>query len=176
MTDEKHPTWILPLADHEAKLVLTPCPGTKGVKLDASLGQLKDQHGVKAVVSSTTTAEMEKLGVSGMKDECEKHGLVWLHCPINDDGAPKEDFAAAWPSASQQVHQIIKDGGNVALHCKGGNGRTGLLASHILLEMGVPVTTVEKSIKALRPGALTNPEHRAYVSGIASGLNLGTLA
>lgn len=36
-----HPTWQLDL--DSGALVLTPCPGTKGVELKASLEQLKEQ-------------------------------------------------------------------------------------------------------------------------------------
>lgn len=38
-----HPTWELPVADSQASLVLTPCPGTKGTPLSESIAQLKAQ-------------------------------------------------------------------------------------------------------------------------------------
>ncbi len=44
-----HPTWQLDL--EAGALVLTPCPGTKGVELQASLEQLKAQ-GVEAIVTA----------------------------------------------------------------------------------------------------------------------------
>lgn len=46
-----HPTWELPVADNQASLVLTPCPGTKGTPLPESIAQLKAQ-GVSAVVTA----------------------------------------------------------------------------------------------------------------------------
>jgi len=46
----EHPVWFLPVDKAKGQLVLTPCPGTKGVSLDASLQQLK-QQGVKAIVT-----------------------------------------------------------------------------------------------------------------------------
>lgn len=32
-----YPTWELPVADNQASLVLTPCPGTKGTPLPESI-------------------------------------------------------------------------------------------------------------------------------------------
>lgn len=50
-----HPTWQLEL--ESGALVLTPCPGTKDVALQASLEQLKSQ-GVQAVVTALDNAEL----------------------------------------------------------------------------------------------------------------------
>ena len=50
-----HPTWQLDL--ETGALVLTPCPGTKGVELQASLEQLKAQ-GVEAIWFSLNDGAM----------------------------------------------------------------------------------------------------------------------
>lgn len=66
-----HPTWELPVADNQASLVLTPCPGTKGTPLPESIAQLKAQ-GVSAVVTALSHEEMEQHGVGELPAEVEK--------------------------------------------------------------------------------------------------------
>ena len=60
-----HPTWQLDL--EQGALVLTPCPGTKGVDLEASLVQLKEQ-GVEAIVTALDNTELENKGVAQLGD------------------------------------------------------------------------------------------------------------
>lgn len=99
-----HPTWELPVADNQASLVLTPCPGTKGTPLPESIAQLKAQ-GVSAVVTALSHEEMEQHGVGELPAEVEKAGLQWFHAPIEDDCAPDAAFAQDWQHCSPALHQ-----------------------------------------------------------------------
>ncbi|WGW01944.1 cyclin-dependent kinase inhibitor 3 family protein [Vibrio sp. YMD68] len=160
-----HPTWEL--AVEEGALILTPCPGTKGTDLSASLEQLKAQ-GVKAIVTAINAEEMASKGVEALGEVTNQLGMEWHHIVIEDDCAPDETFAQQWASASPQLHKIISDGHKVALHCMGGSGRTGLFAAHLLLEREWPLERIVKDVQALRPGAFTKPIQIEYISGVAT--------
>ncbi|MCE2572892.1 cyclin-dependent kinase inhibitor 3 family protein [Motilimonas eburnea] len=162
-----HPTWQLPLNDKGAELVLTPCPGTKGADLNASLQQLK-QQGVKAVVTALSEQEMAKAGVAELSQQVQALGMQWFHCPIEDDQAPDQAFKVDWLNASPELHQLLDNNQGVALHCMGGSGRTGLLAAHLLLERGWDLATIKIRVQALRPGAFTKATQIAYIDGVAS--------
>ncbi|BDU38955.1 cyclin-dependent kinase inhibitor 3 family protein [Vibrio nigripulchritudo] len=159
-----HPTWNLDL--ESGGLVLTPCPGTKGVALEASLQQLKDE-GVQAVVTALDNAELASKVVSDLGEITEKLGMKWFQIEIEDDCAPSDAFTAKWQKASPELHKILNQGGKVALHCMGGSGRTGLFAAHLLLEKGWELADIIREVQALRPGAFTKPVQVDYIERVA---------
>ncbi|NLS13642.1 phosphatase [Vibrio sp. SM6] len=160
-----HPTWQLDL--DSGALVLTPCPGTKGVDLRDSLVQLK-QQGVEAVVTALDDHELAEHHVAELGAIVTELGMQWFQLPIVDDCAPDAGFAEQWRQASPQLHAVLARGGKVALHCLGGSGRTGLFAAHLLLEKHWPLAKIIREVQALRPGAFTKPLQIEYVEALAA--------
>ncbi|WP_104046229.1 cyclin-dependent kinase inhibitor 3 family protein [Vibrio jasicida] len=159
-----HPTWQLDL--ETGALVLTPCPGTKGVELQASLEQLKAQ-GVEAIVTALDNAELAAKDVSALGELTQQLGMKWFQIEIEDDCAPGKEFAAKWSQASPELHAILAQGGKVAMHCMGGSGRTGLFAAHLLLEKNWALEDIVREVQALRPGAFTKPVQVEYIERVA---------
>ncbi|MGR5196166.1 cyclin-dependent kinase inhibitor 3 family protein [Vibrio rotiferianus] len=159
-----HPTWQLDL--ETGALVLTPCPGTKGVGLQASLEQLKAQ-GVEAIVTALDDTELATKDVSALGELTQQLGMKWFQIEIEDDCAPSEEFAAKWQQASPELHTILARGGKVAMHCMGGSGRTGLFAAHLLLEKEWALEDIVREVQALRPGAFTKPVQIEYIERVA---------
>jgi protein-tyrosine phosphatase len=157
-----HPTWELPVADNNAALVLTPCPGTKEASLIDSVAQLKAQ-GVSVVVTALSTKEMQDKGVGELPDVVEQAGMLWFHAPIEDDCAPDESFPARWKHISPSLHKALASGEKIAMHCMGGSGRTGLLAAHLLLEKGWDLQKIINQVQSLRPGAFTKEVQIDYI-------------
>lgn len=158
-----HPSWALPLAG--SALVLTPCPGTKGVALADSLQQLYAQ-GVRAVVTAISDDEMAQHGVTALGTLTRSLGMEWYHLVIEDDCAPDEAFALGWSEVSPALHQRIEQGEKIALHCMDGSGRTGLLAAHLLLEKDWSLEEIIARVQALRPGAFTKSVQLDYVRSL----------
>ena len=157
-----HPFDRLPLEPTiPAGLLFTPCPGTKGTSLPEALATLK-QAGASALITLMPAAELAKHQAQALAEYCETAELAWFHCPIEDDHAPQADFATAWQLAGPMVHQLLDEGKTVAIHCKGGSGRTGLMAAQILLERGQSKAAVKNAVQALRPYALTLEPHVQY--------------
>lgn len=146
-------------------LIFTPCPGTKGTSIAEALATLQ-KAGAAAVISLNPTSELESLQVADLGAEVNAKGLQWFHCPIEDDHTPLADFAAAWQQAGPLVHQLLDAGKTVAIHCKGGSGRTGLMAAQILLERGSNKEKVKSMVQALRPFALTLEPHVRYFNSL----------
>lgn len=161
-----HPFDELPLAGHAA-LLFTPCPGTKTQPLVESLQTLK-QAGAKAILTLMPAEEMAQHQVTGLPTLCQALGLVWFNCPVMDDHAPQADFQHAWLQQRAEIHQLLDAGQKIAIHCKGGSGRTGLIAAQILLERGVEPTQIKTQIQALRPYALTLAAHQDYFQSLIS--------
>lgn len=160
-----HPTWQLNV--DAGALVLTPCPGTKDADLDTSLAQLK-QQGVAAIVTALNESELASKGVAELGEKAQQLGMKWFQIEIEDDCAPGDEFAAKWQQASPELHQVIAQGGKVAMHCMGGSGRTGLLAAHFLLEMQWQLDDIVREVQALRPGAFTKSVQVDYIKQVAA--------
>ena len=160
-----HPTWQLAL--DSGALILTPCPGTKGVDLATSLAELKAQ-GVTALVTALDDAELASKQVAQLGVKAQQLGMQWFQIEIEDDCAPDERFVVKWQQASPALHQVLSDGGKVALHCMGGSGRTGLFAAHLLLEKGWSLDEIITEVQALRPGAFTKAVQVDYIHTIAT--------
>ncbi|MEX0336046.1 cyclin-dependent kinase inhibitor 3 family protein [Vibrio tubiashii] len=160
-----HPTWQLDVEN--GALVLTPCPGTKGVELEASLAQLKEQ-GVEAIVTALDDAELASKDVSELGAKAQQLGMQWFQIEIEDDCAPGAEFAAKWQAASPELHKVVDNGGKVAMHCMGGSGRTGLFAAHLLLEKQWKLEDIVREVQALRPGAFTKPVQVEYITAVAA--------
>ncbi|MCE7556780.1 cyclin-dependent kinase inhibitor 3 family protein [Aliivibrio fischeri] len=161
-----HPTWELPVSDNGSALVLTPCPGTKGVDLVTSLEQLKAQ-GVTTIVTALSFDELKEKGVETLGEQTEHLGMRWIQLVIEDDCAPDADFLEQWKQVSASLTSEVNQGDKIAMHCMGGSGRTGLLAAHLLLDLGWDLDVIKQQVQALRPGAFTKPVQIEYIDAVA---------
>jgi hypothetical protein len=161
----KHPLFPLSIDNSKAKIILTPCPGTKEADLSTSLVELKEA-GAEAVLTFMTQAELDKNNLSNLGISVKGKGMSWFHLPIEDDEAPDAPFLKEWVTAGPAIHRLIEKGKTIAVHCKGGSGRTGLVTAQILLERGEKLETVMSRIKLLRPNAFMHACHRDYLQSL----------
>ena len=161
-----HPIWFVPVSQSDARIGLTPCPGTKSESLADSLTTLR-KWGASAILTLMPTEELKENGVADLSVEVEKAGMQWFHLPIMDDEGPQEAFFSAWEKHGKDVHQLLNNGQSIAIHCKGGSGRTGLMAGQIMLERGMLLKEVVELIQAQRPNAFTVSEQQEYIRMVA---------
>jgi protein-tyrosine phosphatase len=161
----KHPFDFLPL-ENGANLILTPCPGTKEANLYESLQQLV-AAGATAILTLMPKEEMQRNEVNNLPELCAQLGLQWFHLPIEDDHAPGPLFEEAWRVANTKITALLGAGKTIAIHCKGGTGRTGVVAAHILLERGIALDEVITQVRAIRSNALRIPVQLDYIASVA---------
>lgn len=162
----KHPYDVLALPQR-GSLIFTPCPGTKGVDLATSVSELH-QAGADAIITTMPSDEMVSNGVTELPDVCFSTGVQWFHFPIEDDTSPGDAFRQAWETGKSRVFEILDRSGTVAIHCKGGSGRTSLMAAIILCERGMKHDQILDQVKALRPYALRLPVHTDYLEQLCA--------
>ncbi|WOH37060.1 tyrosine-protein phosphatase [Thalassotalea fonticola] len=147
-----HPFQTLTLGN-DSKLIFTPCPGTKSMSLEDSITQLK-QNQTSMLITLMTDAEMMANDVLALPGICHQQQITWLQLPIVDDEAPKLPFERQWSKHKQAILDEINNQGVVAIHCKGGTGRTGTVIALLLLHLGCSVTKIVAEIQAIKPKAL----------------------
>ena len=155
----KHPFDILPLSS--GQLIFTPCPGTKDASLHDSLAQLK-AAGAAALITLMPAQELTQNNADNIGTICTEQGLAWFQLPIEDDCAPEHAFEQAFSTNKAAILALLHNGQTVAIHCKGGSGRTGLMAAILMTELGYSKTDATAQVQRLRPKALCHPVHQAY--------------
>lgn len=151
---QPHPFDTLTL-DNGAKLIFTPCPGSKEASLEESVLTLK-QAGTSMLLTLMYDHEIAKNNIESLPTICAEHNISWLQLPILDDEAPDQEFEAQWLLHKDTVIAAINNQATIAVHCKGGTGRTGLVIALILLTHGYSRNNIIQQVQQIRPKALRN--------------------
>lgn len=165
-----HPIFPLACPNDRGVLLLTPCPGTKNTSLEASLVDLK-AAGATSVLTLMTAQELSLNKTDHLQSCCRDQGLSWFHLPVEDEGAPSNAFIVAWKQYRSEIHKRLDNNEGVVIHCKGGSGRTGIVAAQILMERGVPKDEAISNIKVLRPNAFSHTVQLEYINQLANSAN-----
>ncbi len=144
------------------KFLLTPCPGTKEASLNESFSTLKNQ-GAEILITMMTQTELEKYSVTSIPDLAKDYDMQWFHFPVKDDCAPEMDTQNKINDNIETLKSAITDKKTIAMHCKGGQGRTGLIAAILLLEYGLKWNEVKTLIQSVKPRSLTLTPHLDYI-------------
>lgn len=171
-----HPLWIdgLSIPGTTGQIGMTICPGKKGPSIygapwdrDLTL----DLEVVRAwptglVITLMEAWELEELRVGDLGLEVARAGMEWLHLPIPDSRAPDAGFHELWGRSGPQVRDILRGGGRVLIHCRGGLGRTGTLAAQLLVEFGEQPEEAIRAVRRARRGAIETAAQEEYVRGL----------
>ena len=160
MNTHPHDTLVVP---DSAKLIFTPCPGTKGVDLATSVAQLR-RAGADALITLMPDEELARFNASSLSVEVRQLGMTWYQIPVEDDAAPGEMFEQAWHEKKEEILSLVRQGQGVAIHCRGGSGRTGFMAAVILRELGHDSEETTRLVKSMRSNSLQLAEHIDYLA------------
>lgn len=111
------------------------------------------------VVTMTTEAELAEVGGENFGTDIQAMASRWCHLPIEDFGVPGPEVEAKWPEVSRNMRQALRGGGRVIVHCKGGCGRSGMVALRLMVECGEDRFAALNRLRALRDCAVeTKPQ------------------
>jgi len=170
-TSKTHPLWIDPLPVGNGQLGLTFCPGKRGDSvygapwardLETDLTAIRASDAT-TVVTLMETFEFDLLGVPDLPDRVIGHEMSWTHLPIRDVDVPAATFDAVWPDVRADLMRRLDAGERIVLHCRGGLGRTGIVAALLLIEHGAEPETAIREVRKARPGAIETAKQEAYV-------------
>ncbi len=154
----------------EGFIAIMAYPGVDGNAASAIASLARD--GVRQVVSLLEPGEARALGLETEVQLVEAESMKFVSFPIPDMGLPAslDDFAGL---ARDLKHQV-EAGENTLVHCRGGIGRSGLLAAAVLSCCGVEARQACEQVTRIR--GLRSPEttqqwewlsaHQATVAGL----------
>ena len=172
-TSLSHPLQIAAVSPGEGwgSVGITFCPGKKqpGAMTgawDRDLGldiEAIAAWGTSTLVSLVEQHELTSLGVTGLGAAVEAAHMSWLHLPIRDVSRPGPAFEEQWARVGPLLRSQLRCGFNIVVHCKGGLGRAGTIASRLLIDAGMAPADALAVVRAARPGAVETPGQEQYV-------------
>lgn len=146
----------------EGILAITSLPGRDG-DYAGDIAHIREwKPGL--VLSMTTDAEMETAQAQTLGGDVQTAGSRWVHLPIQNYGAPPNDVLAHWPQASEAAVATLKGGGRVLLHCRGGCGRSGMIALRLMIEVGEAPLDAFARLRAVRNCAIETEAQMAWAT------------
>lgn len=118
--------------------------------------------GLDVVVSLLEKDEAAQFELDHEGDVAESNGVRFVSFPIPDRGVPASTREAL--TLFSDIAAALDGGKNVAVHCRQGIGRSGLIAAGVLLTSGMGVDKALEVVGAAR--GVTVPETPAQLGWI----------
>lgn len=170
--------WIGPDALGDARpgrLGMTFLPGKRGPsfrypgrvyrrELDRDLGTLS-ALGVNRLLLLVEDGELARWGDPDIVDRARAHGIEIERCPLADGSAPG---SAVQMAAMLDWVDAARAGGDVAVACMGGVGRTGTVVACALVRAGWAADAAIAEVRRIRhPTAVETEEQLRFVHDFA---------
>lgn len=175
-TSSSHPLQIATIQVPEGRgsIGITICPGKKDKTslagpwrrdLAADLSVIKAWD-ASVIVCLMEEFELAMLGVADLPAATQRSGLHWMHLPIVDVSVPDPAFEQAWKSEGPKLRSMLANGQRILIHCRGGLGRSGMIAARLLVEEGLSLPEAIALVRTHRPGAIETYDQEQYVLGL----------
>jgi ADP-ribosylglycohydrolase/protein-tyrosine phosphatase len=133
--------------------------------LDADLARLRAEYRAGVLVSLVEDHELTKLGIAELPACAAKHELHLVAFPIPDAGVPSSPSEAV--ALVETILAHLRFSRVVVIHCRGGLGRTGLVAACCLTALGHDPGKAIGIVRAARAGTIENAAQEGFVRRFA---------
>jgi hypothetical protein len=172
-TSESHPIEVdfVPQDVHglPGRLGLTYAPGKcgRGLYTDwerdlrKDLARLRDHYETRILVTLIERFEMTKFSIPTLLDDVRRAGMESIWFPITDVSTPRSPEDPI--PLVRRIHKRLGAGETVVVHCMGGYGRAGTIASCVLAARGLEPERAIAVVRAARPHTVETPAQEAFV-------------
>ena len=160
------PLYTIPI-EAKGRLALMPRP-RGGDWLEDELSNWRRQ-GVSQVVSALASTEITELSLDSEESLCTEVGIQYRSFPIQDRSVP--DDPSAFVSFLSETNIAVAEGAFVAVHCRMGIGRSGVIVASLLVLRGLAVTDAFDVISQAR--GLRVPDTPEQVEWVRQNIRQG---
>jgi protein-tyrosine phosphatase len=136
--------------------------------LEKDLIRLQQEYSTHLLVTLLEAEEMPKLKIPNLIDRVKAHGMQSCWFPIPDFSTP--DSMSELQQLIEKILTAVETEQTVVIHCKGGLGRSGLVAASCLVALGHSPETAFALVRQARPGSVETASQEAYVHQLAKFL------
>lgn len=169
-TSTTHPLQINPIVNvGGATLYITFCPGKKDKKaktgiwdrdIDLDLQEL-ERLDIKVLVLLIEYKEINALQVASLPEKCITNDISLLLYPIVDNSIPED--LTTFEELIQTICNTLSHNYNIAIVCKGGLGRSGMVSACVLTKFGMSPSDAIKTVQQGRPHSIGRNHQQNFV-------------
>jgi protein-tyrosine phosphatase len=116
--------------------------------------------GVDLLVSTLTPEEEREMDLEDEEKLARESGMEFVSLPIPDREIPPS--RARLLQTVEELEESLSAGKNVSIHCRQGIGRTGLLASCLLIAEGISAEEAVRSLSLARGIPIPETEEQLH--------------
>lgn len=141
------------------RLFRSPMPGTEDWPLDEAVKGIA-RHKVEVVVCLAPLYEVRRYAPRYARRILEEDlpWETWNDLTIPDGGLPDDEDE--FFDLALELAEELRSGTRVLIHCYAGEGRTGMLATCVLMALGLPLEQAEAAVRRAGAGAETPDQRR----------------
>ena len=140
------------------------CRGHVKRNVDGDLDRVKSHFSIDTIISLMPEEQLAEMKVSNLKKSVGDHGMVSIMSGWRDKWVPDYSSLDFTVALVHQAIDRIRRGDSILIHCMGGKGRTGLLATCILINLGYTLPESIAIIRRARRGCIHNPLQLYYLN------------
>jgi protein-tyrosine phosphatase len=154
------------------RLSMTFAPGMRAPSLGGDwerdlatdLEALEGKHGIGVLISLMEEYEYSGYGITELYERDEFGGIEVRRFAIQDMGVPREAESREFEAMVREVIENLERGQNVAVHCRSGLGRTGMVVACVLLALEYHTANEAiEDVRAARKGTVKTEEQEGFV-------------
>ncbi|MBC7541215.1 MAG: cyclin-dependent kinase inhibitor 3 family protein [Candidatus Sericytochromatia bacterium] len=129
--------------------------------LETDLARLRETYGATTLVCLVEPHELTFMQIENLPARATHHGLHCIEFPIVDVSIPRA--IGPFHALILEVCRRLTAGETVAVHCRGGLGRTGIVAASCLIQLGLAAPDAVRLVREMRPGTIETREQEDFV-------------
>ena len=160
---------LVRLENFGSEICLSAFPGREhtnvfSIDLMEEFFDFLDSNRYRSLVSLVEVHEFDQfISYPKFEEKIGKRNFSWFFHPLKDMTAPDEIFRERFFETQSHLLENLRSGKKIAIHCKGGLGRTGTIAALLLRHLGFSAEKSIELVRKSRPGAIETEEQEIFI-------------